>query len=143
MDRVIHDSGQGDDIMAELMGAFAGLALLMAAVVGIYGLIAYLVGRRTHEVGVRLALGARPRQVLLLVLRGSMRSVLAGVALGFLISLALPRLVMTSFQGVHMSHSTWILAGTPVTVILVALASCYLPAHRAAKVDLMVALRYE
>ncbi len=97
MDRVLEDSGQGDNIMAELMAAFAGIALAMAAV-GIYGLIAYLVGRRIHEVGVRMALGASKREVLLMVLRGSMRMVLVGVVIGFLVSLALPRLVTAAFQ---------------------------------------------
>jgi len=142
MDRVLEDSGQGDNIMAELMAAFAGIALAMAAV-GIYGLIAYLVGRRIHEVGVRMALGASKREVLLMVLRGSMRMVLVGVVIGFLVSLALPRLVTAAFQDVHMSHRNWILAATPLAVILVALASSYLPARRAAKVDPNVALRYE
>jgi len=142
MDRVVHDSAQGDDIMAELMGAFAAIALVMAAV-GIYGLIAYLVGRRTHEVGVRMALGARSREVLLLILCGSMRMALAGVGLGFLICLAMPRLVMSNFHDLHMSHSNWILAGTPLAVILVALVACYFPARRASKVDPMVALRHE
>jgi putative ABC transport system permease protein len=142
MDRVLQDSGQGDIIMAELMTAFAGIALAMAAV-GIYGLIAYLVGRRIHEVGVRMALGASRREVLLMVLRGSMRMVLAGVAFGFLVSLMMPRLVTATFQDVHMSHCNWIIAGTPLAVILVALASSYLPARRAAKVDPNVALRYE
>jgi putative ABC transport system permease protein len=142
MDRVLQDSGQGDNIMAELMAAFAGIALAMAAV-GIYGLIAYLVGRRIHEVGVRMALGASRREVLLMVLRGSMRMVLAGVAFGFLVSLMLPRLVAATFQDVHMSYRNWIIAGTPLAVMLVALASSYLPARRAAKVDPNVALRYE
>ena len=142
MDRVLQDSGQGDNIMAELMAAFAGIALAMAAV-GIYGLIAYLVGRRLHEVGVRMALGASRREVLLMVLRGSMRMVLAGVAFGFLVSLMLPRLVAATFQDVHMSYRNWIIAGTPLAVMLVALASSYLPARRAAKVDPNVALRYE
>jgi len=142
MDRVFHDSEQGDDIMAELMGAFAGIALVMAAV-GIYGLIAYLVGRRVHEVGVRMALGASKRQVLLMVLRGSMRMLLVGVGIGFLVSLGLPRLITAAFQDVHMTYRNWILAATPLAVILVALASCYLPARRAAKVDPNVALRYE
>jgi predicted permease len=142
MDRVLNDSGQGDDVMAELMGAFGLIALLMAAV-GIYGLIAYLVGRRTHEVGVRMALGARAREVLLLVLGGSMRMVLAGVGLGVLISLTMPHLISASFQGMHLSHSGWILAGIPLAVILVALASCYVPARRASRVDPMVALRCE
>lgn len=142
MDRVLNDSGQGDDIMAKLMGVFAGIALVIAAV-GIYGLIAYLVGRRTHEVGVRKALGASSQEVLTLVLLGSMRVVFVGVGLGFMASLAMPRLVMASFEGVHMNHSSWILAGTPLTVILVALVACYIPARRASKVDPLAALRFE
>ncbi|HEY6292283.1 MAG TPA: ABC transporter permease [Terriglobia bacterium] len=141
MDRVLQDAGQGDDLMAELMGAFAGIALLMAAV-GIYGLIAYLVGKRTHEIGIRIALGARRREVLALVMRNSMSLVLAGVGIGFLISLGMPRLVEASFEGFHV-RSGWILAGTPLTVILVALASCYFPARRASRVDPMQALRQE
>jgi predicted permease len=141
MGRVVQDSGQGDDLMAELMGAFAGLALLMASV-GIYGLIAYLVRRRTHEMGVRMALGARQSDVFRLVLRGAMSLALTGVALGFVISLALPKLVAASFSGFHV-HATWIVAGTPLAVTLVALASCYLPARRASRVDPMAALRYE
>jgi putative ABC transport system permease protein len=141
MDRVIQDSSQGDDIMAGLMGAFAGIALLIAAV-GIYGLLAYLVGRRTHELGVRVALGARRHEVFWLVLGTSMRMVLAGAALGFAISLTLPRLVSASFQGFHV-HSAWILAGTPIAVLLVALVSCYFPARRASRVDPMEALRCE
>jgi putative ABC transport system permease protein len=123
------------------MGAFAGLALLMAAV-GIYGLIAYLVGRRTHEIGVRMALGARRSEVFRLVLRNAMSMALTGVAIGFLISLALPRLVVASFSGFHV-RAAWILAGAPLAVTLVALASCYTPARRASRVDPMVALRYE
>ena len=142
MDRVLHDSSQGDDIMAELMSAFAGIALVMAAV-GIYGLIAYLVGRRTHKVGVRMALGACRREVLWLVLLGSMRRVLVGVGFGFVVSLLLPRLVTASFEGVHMSHARWILAGTPLAVLLVALIACYIPARRASMVDPMAALRFE
>ena len=141
MDRVLLDSGQGDDAMADLMGAFAIIALVMAAV-GIYGLIAYLVGRRTHELGVRMALGARRREVLALVLRSSMPMVLAGVATGFLISLAMPGLITASFQDFHV-HSGWILAGTPVAVLLVAVASCFFPARRASRVEPTVALRCE
>ncbi|MGO9270256.1 MAG: ADOP family duplicated permease [Terriglobia bacterium] len=141
MDRVVRDAGQGDDLMAELMGAFAGIALVMAAV-GIYGLINYLVGRRTHEIGVRMALGARRVEVLILVLRHSMSLVLAGVGIGWLASLAMPRLVTASFSGFHV-HSGWILIGTPLAVMLVALASCYVPARRATRVDPMTALKYE
>jgi predicted permease len=142
MDRVIHDSAQGDAIMAALMGAFAGIALVMAAI-GIYGLIAYLVSRRTHELGLRMALGARRGEVLLLVLRSSMRMVLAGAGIGFLVSLALPKLVTASFQGFAQIHTASILVGTPLIVILVALASSYVPARRASNVDPMVALKHE
>jgi putative ABC transport system permease protein len=141
MDRVVQDAGQGDSLITELMGAFAGLALLMAAI-GIYGLIAYLVGRRTHEIGVRMALGARRSEVFRLVLRSAMSVALTGVAAGSLLSLALPRLVAASFPGFHV-HAGWIVAGTPLAVMLVALASCYLPARRASRVDPMMALRYE
>jgi len=142
MDRVVQDAGQGDNVMAELMGGFAGIALLMAAV-GIYGLISYLVGRRTHEVGVRMALGARRGEILLLVLRNSMSRVCLGAGIGFVLSLALPRLVSASFEGFYHVHSGWILAVTLLAVILVALASCYVPARRATRVDPMTALRYE
>ena len=141
MDRVVQDAGQGDSLITELMSVFAGLALLMAAV-GIYGLIAYLVGRRTHEIGVRMALGARRSEVFRLVLRSAMSVALSGVAAGSLISLALPRLVAASFTGFHV-HAAWIVIGTPLAVAFVAFAACYLPARRASRLDPMVALRYE
>lgn len=141
MERVIQDSGQGDDVMAELMGTFAGIALLMAAV-GIYGLLAYLVGQRTQEFGVRMALGAGRGEIVRLVLRNAMVWVATGTGIGFLISLALPRLFAASFTGFHV-RSGLILIGGPVVVMLVALASCYIPARRATKVDPMVALRCE
>jgi putative ABC transport system permease protein len=141
MERVVHDSGQGDDLMAEMMGTFAAIALTMAAI-GIYGLLAYLVGQRTHEIGVRMALGARPGEVLALIMRGATFLALSGVAVGFLISLGLPHLFAASFTGYRV-RSGWVLAGTPLAVILVAVVSCYIPARRATKVDPMVALRYE
>lgn len=128
--------------MADLMAAFGIIALVMAAV-GIYGLMAYLVGRRTHELGVRMALGARRREVLALVLRSSMPMILAGVGVGSLIAIGMPRLVNASFQGVISVHSGWVVAGTPLVVLLVALASCYFPARRASKVEPTVALRCE
>ena len=141
MEHVVRDSTQGDDIMADLMGTFAAIALTMAAI-GIYGLLAYLVGQRTHEIGVRMALGARPGEVLGLIMRGAMTLTLSGAGVGFIVSLGLPRLFAASFTGFRV-HSGWILMGTPLAVILVALASCYVPARRATKVDPMVALRCE
>jgi putative ABC transport system permease protein len=141
MDAVIKDSQQGDDLMAELMGTFAGLALLMAAI-GIYGLLAYLVGQRTHEFGVRMALGAGRGEIVRLVIRGSMFLVVIGTGIGFVISLALPRLFAASFNNFHVA-SGLILTAAPLAVMFVALVSCYVPARRATRVDPMVALRHE
>jgi putative ABC transport system permease protein len=141
MDRVILDADQGDDIMAELMGAFSLLALSLAAV-GIYGVLSYLVARRTHEIGIRMALGAQPRQVLALIIRSGMLLIGAGVALGFLLSLALPRILESTFNGLSAS-TLGILGSAPLIVILVGFVACWIPARRAMKVDPMVALRYE
>jgi predicted permease len=141
MDRVIADSLQGDDLMSEMMGTFAFLALLMAAC-GIFGVLSYIVGQRTHEMGIRLALGSEPRQILQLVIRNGMTLVGIGAAIGSLISLALPSLVAASFQG-FAGHSALVLVVAPVVLILVGFLACYVPARRAMRVDPMVALRYE
>ncbi len=141
MNKVIQDSAQGDDIMAELMATFAGLALLIATV-GVYGLLAYLVGRRTQEFGVRMALGAPRSEIVRLVMRGTTFLIVIGAGIGFLVSLALPRLFAASFTGFHVSSAA-ILIGAPAIVVLVAMVACYIPARRASKVDPMVALRYE
>ena len=141
MERVIADSATGDDLMADLMSGFALLALVVAGV-GLFGLLSYLVGQRKKEMGIRLALGAQPGQVLRLVIRNGMALVGAGVGVGFLASLALPKLVAAAFDGMRF-NSAWILISAPVTVILVGVAACYVPAKRATRVDPMVALRYE
>jgi predicted permease len=141
MDRVIADSLQGDDLMSEMMGAFAFLALLIAAC-GIFGVLSYLVGQRTHEMGVRLALGADPHEILRLVLCNGMTLVGIGTGIGFLIALALPKLITSSFQGFH-TQSALALALAPIVLVVVGFASCYVPARRAMRVDPMVALRYE
>jgi predicted permease len=141
MQRVIADSGQGDDLLAELMGAFAATALLIAAL-GIYGVLSYLVGQRTHEMGIRMALGARPSEVLLLVIRNGMTLVATGAAIGFLASLSLPKLIAAGFSDFRF-HGAWIIGLAPLVVIVVGLVACYIPARRAMKVDPMVALRYE
>jgi putative ABC transport system permease protein len=141
MNKVIQDSGQGDDVMAELMGTFAGLALLIAAV-GVYGLLAYVVGQRTQEFGVRMALGALQGEILRLVIGSGMALILMGTGIGFLISLSLPRLFAASFNGFHVSSEA-ILFAAPAIVLVVAILACYIPARRAMRVDPMVALRYE
>ncbi|HEV2315403.1 MAG TPA: ABC transporter permease [Candidatus Acidoferrales bacterium] len=142
MDRVIADSGQGDNIMAELMGCFALVALLMAAT-GIYGVLSYLVAQRTHEIGIRMALGAERRNVLALVMRNGGVLISIGVGAGALVSLTLPRAVGAVLSGFGVHQWGPLIAGTTLMVTLVALLACYIPARRAMRVDPMVALRHE
>ena len=124
-----------------VVGLFAGLALVLSAV-GIYGVMAYAVSRRAHEIGVRMALGAGANQVLKLVLKDGMTLAFAGIALGLLGSFALTRLMASLLFGVG--------AKDPVTFIsvaaflaFVAFIACYIPARRATKVDPLIALRNE
>jgi predicted permease len=124
-----------------LLGAFAAVALLLASL-GIYGVISYLVGQRTHELGIRIALGAQRRDVLLLVLNHGLKMALGGVALGLIVSLGLTRLLAKMLFGVSPTDPmTFVL----ITLLLmtVALLACFVPAWRATQVDPLVALRDE
>lgn len=141
MDSIVSESLASRRFAMILLAAFAAVALLLSSI-GIYGVISYIAGQRTHEIGIRLALGAQRRDVLRLVLAQGSKLALIGVAAGIAAALGLTQLMSSILYGVSpMDPLTF--AAVAVLLIAIALAACYLPARRATKVDPIVALRYE
>jgi putative ABC transport system permease protein len=141
MDEVVSNSFAARRLSMIFLSIFAVIALMLACV-GIYGVISYLVGQRTHEIGVRVALGAQPSDVLRLVIGHGVRMALIGVAIGTGAALGLTRLMANQLFGVGV-HDPLTFAGVAMLLIIVAVAACYVPARRAMKVDPIIALRYE
>jgi len=141
LDEVLSGSLAARRLSMILLSVFAALALLLACV-GIYGVISYLVGQRTHEIGVRVALGANRSDVLRLVITHGARMALIGVAIGLAASFALTRLMSTLLFGVS-AHDPWTFAAVAGLLMAVAVDACYIPARRALRVDPIIALRCE
>ena len=141
IDDLISEHASSQQFLALLVGLFSGLALLLAAV-GIYGVLSYLVTQRTREIGIRMSLGASRANVLSLVLRHGMRLAGLGFSAGLVAALVAGRLLSGLLHEVHPSDPLVMIA-TAISLSAVALAACYLPARRAARVDPIVALRHE
>jgi putative ABC transport system permease protein len=141
MEQVVSISLAFQRFLMVLMSVFAGIALVLAAV-GIYGVLSYWVRQRTHEIGIRMALGAERSNVLAMVVNQGLRLALIGVAVGILVSFLLARLIGNQLYGVSPADSITFIA-VPILLGLIALLAIYVPARRASKVDPVVALRYE
>lgn len=141
MDQVVIASRVSDRFRTLLYVGFALLALLLAAV-GIYGVMAFAVEQRTHEIGLRMALGAGPERVFRLILKEGARLALAGLALGLAGALLVGRTMRGMLYGVG-TIDLDAFAAVSIVLLATAILACYVPARRAAKVEPMVALRYE
>lgn len=141
MNDILKEQLLRERLMSQLAGFFSVSALLIACL-GLYGILSYDVARRTQEIGVRMALGARAGNVLALVIQQGMKLALAGCVIGILLAMVLTRLISSQLYGVKpVDPLTFV--GVGLILLVVALLACYLPARRAAKINPMEALRYE
>jgi putative ABC transport system permease protein len=141
MDEIRAESVQNERLNLTLLSLFAGIALVLA-IVGIYGVMSYSVTQRTHEIGIRMAIGARPRDVFTMILGHGMKLALIGVVIGLVGAFALTRLMASMLFGVAPTDATTY-AAISVLLVAVTLVACYLPGRRATKVEPTISLRYE
>ena len=141
MEEYMSASVAGPRFNTTLLSIFAGVALVLT-IVGLYGVMSYSVAQRTNEIGIRLALGAQGRDVLLMIVRQGSKLILIGLAAGLAGAYAVTRLVESLLFGVK-TKDPFTFAAVAILLGVVALLACYVPAWRATKVDPMEALRYE
>ena len=141
MPALIERQKGGDPVFVGVLGSFAVLALLLAAI-GIYGLIAYSVGQRMHEIGIRMALGAGNRDVQRMVLWQGIKMTAIGAAIGLVLALPLPKMFEAMFYGLHLSEPRLYFV-VPMAILMVAMLATFIPARRATRVDPIRALRQE
>jgi predicted permease len=141
MAAVLERQKAGNPLFVHVLATFAMLALILSAI-GIYGLVAYSVGQRTHEIGIRMALGAKSQDVLRMVLSQGIKMAGIGAAVGLVLALPLPKIFGAIFFDLHVNEPRLYLV-VPAIIFLVAIAATYIPARRAARVDPMSALRQE
>lgn len=141
MASIIEQQGSGDVLFGQMLGAFALLALVLAAI-GIYGLIAYSVGQRTHEIAIRLALGAKAADVRRMVLWQGLKMVLIGTSVGIVLALPLPKAFSAMFNGLKTSNPP-IYVAVAIAIAAVSMIATYLPVRRASTIDPITALHSE
>jgi putative ABC transport system permease protein len=141
MEKSIHNAAIGLNYMAVLMGVFGAIALVLSAI-GVYGVMAYLVSEQTHEIGIRLALGAARQNVLLIVFRRGMLTAAAGLAIGLPAAYGFARLMASLVYGIS-ATDPGTFAGISLVLVAATALAVFVPAQRAMHIDPIVALRYE
>ena len=141
MQDVLHESMGDERFYMQLLSIFAGLALFLAGI-GIYGVMSYFVGQHIHDIGIRMALGAHPKDILRWVAKLGLRIILIGIVLGVALAIGATRLISAELFGVKATDPMTYLV-VAITLAAIACVACYIPARRATKVEPMVALRYE